>query len=96
MATKQQCQEYRRQLKKRAFTLIGMACVFCKADEGLHAAHVAPTKLKGSGRGLDRRYRDVIANPASYAPMCQPCHRTFDRFVSRIKTTVVVEEPIPF
>lgn len=76
--------------------MIGEQCVFCYSQDAIQAAHVLPTKLKGAGRGLDRRYRDVIANPDSYRPMCKRCHRIFDGLVSKIKTTIVVEEPIPF
>jgi hypothetical protein len=87
---------WRAKLKCRAFDAIGWICIFCGGGDDLHAAHVLPTKLKGPSRGMDRRHRDVLANPDSYRPMCCKCHRTFDKLVARIKVTVVMEEPIPF
>lgn len=97
MATKQQCRDYRQCLKKRAFDAIGRVCVFCESEEEIHAAHVLPTGLKGSSRGLDRRFRDVIKNPKCYRPMCKKCHRIFDALVKLVKPDPIVEEdPIPF
>ena len=88
-ATKEQCRLYRQRLRDRAFNAIGRKCVFCQSGDDLHASHVMVTKINGMGRGLDRRYRDVIANPEAYRPMCRECHRIFDALVGLIKLNEV-------
>ena len=60
----------------------------------MQCAHVTPTKIKGAGRGMERRYIDVIRNPGKYRPMCAGCHRTFDALVKLWHPAK--EEPIPF
>lgn len=42
-------------------------------------AHVKPTGLDGPGRGMERRYRDVLKNPDCYRVLCKECHRKADR-----------------
>ncbi len=97
MSSKERMREYRKELKQRAFELIGSECVFCGVKDGLHAAHVQPTKLNGAGRGMDRRYLDVIKNPQAYRPMCgKHCHKIYDKLVSLIRKEDVEEEPIPY
>lgn len=71
--------------------------MFCETNEQIEAAHVVPTGLKGEGRGLDRRYRDVLKHPDCYRPMCKRCHRTFDKLARLIRAELEpAEEPIPF
>lgn len=101
-----QVRAYRQALKRRAFKLLGFHCIFCgctrrkrkKTKTGtraicMHAAHVVPTGLNGAGRGLDRRYRDIIKNPDKYRLMCEDCHRIFDALIKLINPPN--EEPIP-
>lgn len=95
MTKKEKDRRYQQKLKKRAWKLKGRSCVFCQ-KRAEHMAHVCPTKVKGEGRGMARRYRDVLKNPACYAPMCPDCHKLFDKFVAQMKVLVQKEEPIPF
>lgn len=81
-ATPQACRRYREKLRERAFALVGYRCVFCGANESIQLAHVGTTSLRGPGRGLSRRYSDVVKNPSKYRPMCVGCHRTFDALVN--------------
>lgn len=92
MATAERQREYRKLLKQRAFTSIGDACVFCGKDEELHAAHVKPTGLNGHGRGMERRFLDVLKHPDAYRPMCKACHQTFDALAKLVKE----DEVVPF
>lgn len=85
---------YRHKLKCKAFDLIGRSCVFCKSVDNLQLAHVLVTPVKGEGRGSVVRYKDVLANPDSYRPMCRTCHLTFDTLISKRKGTV--QDEIPF
>lgn len=57
----------------------GNACEYCRSIQDLEFAHIKPTKLKGMGRGKDRRAYDIKRNPDSYMLMCQKCHRAFDK-----------------
>jgi hypothetical protein len=98
MAGSDRFKRYRARLKERAFTAIGFTCVFC-GDREVQAAHVRATKLRGCGRGLDRRYRDVLKHPGHYRPMCAKHHRAFDRIMRELANTEPAEtcqEPIPF
>lgn len=65
--------KYRRALRDRAWAIFGKVCVICGAPAN-QLAHRFPTGLCSAGRGMDRRYRDVIANPECYAPVCGPEH----------------------
>lgn len=42
-------------------------------------AHLTATGLKGSGRGVERRYYDIRRNPDCFARLCVPCHREYDQ-----------------
>jgi hypothetical protein len=57
-------------------------CQECRAYENeetrLEFAHVAPTKLKGRGRGKYHRLRDVLKHPEAYKLLCRPCHMDLD------------------
>lgn len=92
--------KYRRNLRRRAIALLGKECYFCgsRKRKDAHAAHVEPTGLNGAGRGMDRRFRDVIKNPEKYRRMCASCHRKFDALVSTLMKLArgEREEPIPF
>lgn len=87
--------KYRQKLKLRAFQAIGAACVFCKTAESIQAAHVLATGLKSAGRGMDRRYQDVLKHPDKYRPMCKNCHRTFDA-LRKLYEAQEPREEIPF
>lgn len=95
-ASPDQCRKFREKLKVRAYEAIGgRMCIFCCDEENIHLAHVGRTELKGPGRGMHKRYRDVIRNPDKYRPMCKECHRTFDNLVAAIRKEPPVEE-VPF
>lgn len=77
-ATPEQCRRYRQSLKTRAILafLFHDQCFACGArGVPLQFAHLKPTTLKGEGRGLDRRYRDILRHPDCYARLCANCHR---------------------
>lgn len=97
-ATPEQCRKYRQDLKARALALIGDACVWCGSKENVDAAHVKPTALRGPGRGLEKRYKDVVKHQDHYRPMCKKHHRMFDAYVAGLREllTKAREEPIPF
>jgi hypothetical protein len=42
----------------------------------LEFAHLAPTGLRGRGRGQIQRYYDIRRHPESYALLCRGCHRS--------------------
>jgi len=44
----------------------------------LEFAHTKPTGLSGQGRGLQRRFYDVLNNPDCYALLCKRCHVLLD------------------
>jgi hypothetical protein len=77
-ATKEQCAKYRQRLRQRVKTYYRNKCCFCDETEKLELAHIAPTKLKGQSRGMDRRYRDAIKNRMAYRLMCKDCHHEYD------------------
>ncbi len=95
-ATSEQSKKYRQRLRERAFNSIGWTCIFCGTGEKIHAAHVIETGLRGPSRGMDRRFRDVIKNPQSYAPMCHKHHMVYDKLKRRSTIRPANEEPIPF
>lgn len=78
--------KYQDRLKRRAQDLLGSKCVFCGSEENLQAAHVAVTRLSrtGPGRGMKRRFNDVIQNPDAYRAMCAKCHRLFDALTGKL------------
>lgn len=81
-ANPERCRKYRQRLRERAMVILcGLFphCKFCQGTTKLEMAHVIPTNLDGPSRGMDRRYRDVIANPGCYVLLCHDCHREFDR-----------------
>lgn len=44
----------------------------------LEFAHVRPTGLHGRGRGLQRRFFDILRHPDAYTLLCKKCHGLFD------------------
>ncbi len=98
MASSENSKRYRQRLRMRAFDAIGWACIWCGGafGEPLEAAHVKTTGLNGQGRGLDRRYRDVLAHPECYRPMCRRCHRLYDQLRALEGAVECKDEPIPF
>ena len=70
-------------LREKAYALFGEVCEHCgrTREDGavLQFAHVRETGLSGMGRGMRKRYEDIIRNRDSYVLMCVTCHREFDR-----------------
>ena len=57
---------------------LGNSCFNCGSQNNLEFAHLKPTKLKGTGRGLKYRYLDIIRNLNSYTLLCKQCHTEMD------------------
>ena len=72
------CRRYRAALRQRALSVIGDSCVVCYTKLRIECAHIKPTKIKGMGRGMERRYLDVIKHPLYYVPLCHYHHVRFD------------------
>lgn len=104
MSSKSRNRRYQDRLKERAKNLLGSKCVFCGSEDRLQAAHVAVTSLSraGAGRGMKRRYKDVVQNPDAYRAMCAGCHRTFDALTGKLVDSLLSlknseeNSPIPF
>jgi hypothetical protein len=69
---------YTHALKRQLIAGFGGCCIICKSKDRLQFAHMACTKVDGTGRGSYRRYADVIANKKKYRLMCMRCHAIFD------------------
>lgn len=70
--------------------------MFCTGKDNLECAHVQFTKLSGrTGRGMDRRYRDVLKCPDKYRPICKACHKTFDA-LRKLHEARAPKDEIPF
>lgn len=55
------------------------SCCSQSDPDKLQFAHLKPTNLSGSGRGMSHRLYDVKNNPTSYGLLCDDgCHREFD------------------
>ncbi len=50
-------------------------CGICGHHQKLQFHHIKPTKLNGESRGQNKRFRDIIANPDCYIPLCYFCHQ---------------------
>jgi len=75
--------EYRKNLRARALMAIGGMLPMCSWEDcrevdDLEFAHTKPTGLNGEGRGMERRYLDVLKNPDKYRLLCKPHHTMFD------------------
>jgi hypothetical protein len=81
-ATPDQCRRYRARLRERALQLKGNVCCQCGLLWDLEFAHTDDTPVNGAGRGMDRRYRDVLKHPDCYVLMCHDCHLEFDRDIA--------------
>lgn len=79
-ATREECRRYRRRLRLKARRLFGDRCNACgsRTLRPLHFAHVAPTGLRGAGRGMTHRYLDVLRHPEAYTLLCIDCHMKLD------------------
>jgi len=79
MSNAEKCRRYKQRLRHRAYACyIVNVCFFCGAGGDLEFAHVKPTKLSGQGRGMDRRFRDVLSHPDCYVIACKSCHYLLD------------------
>jgi len=76
-AKRERNQRYRSRLRDRCIELLGGRCRRCRSTQHVEFAHIKETPLRGRGRGLDRRYRDILKHPDCYVPMCHGCHRAF-------------------
>jgi len=65
------------QIWNRGLRII-FGCSNCDS-ENIHFAHVKPTKLTGIGRGLNKRFYDIINNFDCYDTLCKLCHRELDK-----------------
>jgi len=83
---RQRVAAYHARLRARAMALLGgPRCQECGLSEWedfeparLEFAHVAPTRIRGRGRGTYHRLRDVLRNPEAYRLFCRPCHMDLD------------------
>lgn len=59
--------------------LYGNKCAICKKEgDYLEFAHVKETELNGRGRGMWKRYYDIVNNLDSYRLMHKDCHEYYD------------------
>jgi hypothetical protein len=59
-----------REWRMRLLQQFGNKCNFCDQRTFLEFAHIKPTKLKGEGRGMTNRIKDIRDNPDSYMLTC--------------------------
>lgn len=50
-------------------------CGICGHKQKLQFHHIKPTKLNGESRGQNKRFRDIVAHPDCYIPLCYFCHQ---------------------
>lgn len=65
--------------------VFGNKCSMCPEGESpspekLGFAHIAPTGLKGVGRGRNNRVLDIMKNMDKYTLLCRKHHAEFDGF----------------
>lgn len=72
-------QRYVARLRDRLLDHYGRACCVCGGANDLEFAHLAPTRINGLGRGKKARLLDIQRHPESYALICRPHHKLFDR-----------------
>lgn len=72
----------------------GGCCVMCGAKHSrlgrrklpLEFAHLKYTGVSGMGRGIARRYHDILKNYiTSYVLVCKACHKELDNFAPMVK-----------
>jgi hypothetical protein len=80
--------ERRRRFESRRVSILrierGNRCEYCgkrgrtnkRGRPNLEFAHLAPTGLRGRGRGQIQRYYDIKRHPETYALLCRGCHRS--------------------
>lgn len=56
----------------------GAKCRDCAKTWDLEFAHLAPTGLKGEGRGKSRRLANILKHRDKYALLCVDCHDVLD------------------
>ena len=56
----------------------GNKCLQCSSVNRLEFAHLRPTGLRGRGRGMDARMRDIKNHPNDYILLCRKCHLLLD------------------
>ncbi len=57
----------------------GNKCNICGSKNNLQFAHIKVTSVLGNGRGMKKRYYDIVKNRDSYVLLCEKCHYKFDR-----------------
>jgi hypothetical protein len=96
---------YVQRLRQRCITLFLVDGVEKCQEEGcdsvaqLEFAHLDWTPVQGRGRGMKRRYLDILANPTKYKRICHECHvaRDGEFYYNRFKARWIPEhEEMPF
>lgn len=73
---------------QRLKLLRGNRCETCGDPSfDLEFAHLAPTGLKGEGRGKQARMLDIRKQPEKYKLLCMACHDQLDGRIRRKKQT---------
>ena len=77
--TREQKRAYRHRAAQRMRAWRRLPCERCHTTKVARGfAHLAPTRLKGRGRGQMRRYQDIRRHPEAYALLCGTCHLHLD------------------
>ena len=63
---------------EKLLTEYGGQCAACGKRYDLEFAHIAPTDVKGKGRGKARRLFDILRYPTRYTLLCASCHDILD------------------
>ena len=66
---------YRQRLRQRVHQLMPPRCRVCGSRDRVNYAHQFPTGLMGPGRGMERRYLDILRHTWAYVPLCYYHHR---------------------
>jgi hypothetical protein len=73
---------YLDRLRTRLLMERGNSCSVCKGlscgNIRLEFAHIKPTSINGSSRGLSKRLLDIQSNPECYSLMGKICHDNYD------------------
>ncbi len=68
----------------------GDKCQWCGNIEKLQFAHIKPTKIRGSARGMDARARDIQKNKTHYMLLCHWCHKIHNKLYPHSTTPKIV------